>query len=92
MLQILLDEKLISQAQADLAKSDSEISGMTIGEVLLARRWVNDQTLDRVAPWLKDSDPAPSVVAGSNGDDADGDYQQNYKRYRQLMQKILDEN
>ncbi len=95
LIQVLIDEKLISAAQAELAKSDGEVSGMTLAEVLLARRWVNEQTLDRVAPWLKESHAAPTMVttAGDTDQNSFGDsvYQQNLKRYRQLMHKILDE-
>lgn len=96
LLQVLINEKLISAAQADLAKSDGAVSGMTVAEVLLARRWVNEQTLDRVAPWLKEQVP-PAVVTSSNEPQrpdavrGDSDYQQNLKVYRQLMHKILDE-
>lgn len=95
LIQALINEKLISSAQAELAKSDGQVSGMTIAEVLLARGWVNQQTLDRVAPWLK-ADPAPPVVAPSTSEresnnTGDTDYQHNLKRYRQLMHKILDE-
>lgn len=97
LLQVLINEKLISAAQADLAKSDGAVSGMTVAEVLLARRWVNEQTLDRVAPWLKTEQVPPAVVISSNEpqrSDAvrgDADYQHNLKVYRQLMHKILDE-
>ncbi len=96
LIQVLIDQKLISAAQAELAKSDREVTGMTLGEVLLARRWVNEETLDRIAPWLKDlRGGAPGVVtAAEHKDDethADTGYQQNLKRYRQLMHKILDE-
>jgi hypothetical protein len=96
LIQLLIDQKLISAAQAELAKSDREVTGMTLSEVLLARRWVNAETLDRVAPWLKDiGGGAPGVVTAAEhkNDDSHADigYQQNLKRYRQLMHKILDE-
>ena len=95
LIQVLIDEKLISAAQAELAKSDGEASGMTLAEVLLARRWVNEPTLDRIAPWLKESHAAPAVVTSGEDKDqnshSDSVYQQNLKRYRQLMHKILDE-
>ncbi len=95
LIQVLIDEKLISAAQAELAKSDGAVSGMTLAEVLLARRWVNEQTLERIAPWLKESHPAPAVVTTAEDKDhnshGDSVYQQNLKRYRQLMHKILDE-
>ena len=95
LIQVLIDEKLISAAQAELAKSDGEVSGMTLAEVLLARRWVNEQTLARVAPWLNEAQSAPVVVTAAEDRDSNshGDvvYQQNLKRYRQLMHTILDE-
>jgi hypothetical protein len=97
LIQVLIDEKLISAAQAELAKSDGDVSGMTIAEVLLARRWVKEATLDRIAPWLKDSPgSAPIVVTAKNpveqNNHGETAYQHNLKRYRQLMHKILDED
>lgn len=90
-----MDEKLISAAQAELAKSDCEVSGMTLAEVLLARRWVTEPTLARFAPWLNQSPAAPVVVTAAEDRDSnshgDAVYQQNLKRYRQLMHKILEE-
>ncbi len=96
LIQVLIDQKLISAAQAELAKSDGEVSGMTLAEVLLARRWVDEKILERVAPWLKDTPiVAPGVVpspeSNENTDQTENTYQQNLKRYRQLMHKILDE-
>lgn len=97
LIQALVNEKLISSAQAELAKSDGQVSGMTVAEVLLARRWVSEQTLDRVAPWLKNEQAPPGVVTSSDASQrsdagrGETDYQQNLKVYRQLMHKILDE-
>ena len=93
LIQLLVEQKIISAAQAELAKADHEVTGMTLVEVFLARRWVSEETLERVAPWLKDTPRAAPVVVTSpekTAPEADG-YQQNLKRYRQLMHKILDE-
>lgn len=95
LIQVLIEHKIISAAQAELVTADHEVTGMTIVEVLLARRWVKQETLDQVAPWLKDSGTGPAAPAVVTPPvrvehQTDG-YQQNLKKYRRLMHKIVDE-
>lgn len=52
LIKVLLAEGVISQAQADLAARDAENMSMGLDDVLLARRWVTEETLQRLAPWL----------------------------------------
>lgn len=86
LLQTLLDNKVISPAQGQLLLADQEVTGMTLDEVILARGWITESKLDEIAPWRKQA-PKPEnvlrVTAGSKN------YQQNFKQYRALMEKIL---
>lgn len=103
LLQVLIEAQIISQAQAQLAQSDSENMSMTIDEVLLARGWLDAPTLRKHAPWLfakkeSDSDSAevnsamrksgPLQITDTQG--SSDDYGTNLARYRALMRDILD--
>lgn len=82
----LIEQNIVSAAQVKLALADEEVSGMTFEEVLLARRWVDEATLERLAPWVK------SASQGSVEDivaTVSDDYNENLKQYRSLMEKIL---
>lgn len=48
MLAALVKRELISQAQADLVKSDSDAMGMSMLELLIARHWVKEDSLAEV--------------------------------------------
>lgn len=85
LLRVLLDNKVISEAQAHLVKQDEELTGMTCEEILLARRWVTEETLSHLAPWLQQSRNAGDGVGG-------GSYEENLKRYRKLLAEILGES
>lgn len=98
LLELLIEQKLISKAQADLAVVDRDMTGMTIADVLIARRWVDRDTLLELAPWLKqellgDPSRAQETKAGSDSSgesqSSKSDYQSNLKKYRELMTKIL---
>ncbi len=103
LLQVLIEAQIISQAQAQLAQSDSENMSMTIDEVLLARGWLDAPTLRKHAPWLfaekksgSDSTEISSAMRKSGPlqiTDTQGssdDYGTNLARYRALMRDILD--
>ena len=103
LLQVLIEAQIISQAQAQLAQSDSENMSMTIDEVLLARGWLDAPTLRKHAPWLfakresaADSTENNSAMRKSGPlqiTDTQGssdDYGTNLARYRALMRDILD--
>jgi len=109
LLKVLVDQKIISGPQADIALADAEVTGMSIDEVLIARRWVTEDRLYGLAPWLKQepltnqSQPstaaqtptAPvktfeSLAAGQKTPD-DSEFEDNLRKYRQLMEEILGE-
>jgi hypothetical protein len=86
LLRALVDNKVISQAQANLVSSDHEATGMNVEDILLARRWVSEEALDSHAPWLKaDNEPDRPVVAGQS-------YEDNLRKYRLLLAEILGES
>lgn len=86
LLQILLEQKVLSSAQAQLLLADQEVTGMTLDEVLIARGWVTVEQLDEIAPWRKQ----PENSAGTLRVKASSkNYQQNFKQYRALMERIL---
>jgi hypothetical protein len=88
LAQLLIDSKLISEAQADLAVADQEITGLSFDEVLLLRGWVDKETLFRVAPWLNAPDnPTSEILELSTS--IGTTYQENLKVYRRLIEKIL---
>ncbi len=84
LLRVLLENKIISEAQAHLVKQDEEVTGLTCEEILLARRWVTEETLAHLAPWLK-----AGRVSDERGDG--GSYEENLKKYRMLLAEILGE-
>jgi hypothetical protein len=88
LAKLLIDAKLISEAQADLAVQDQEITGLGFDEVLLLRGWVDKDTLYKVAPWLNTpQNPAADIIELSTS--IGTTYQENLKVYRRLMEKIL---
>lgn len=88
LAQLLIDSKLLSEAQADLAVADQEITGLSFDEVLLLRGWVDKETLFRVAPWLNAPDnPTSEILELSTS--IGTTYQENLKVYRRLIEKIL---
>lgn len=93
LAQLLIDNKLISEAQADLAVIDQEITGMGFDEVVLLRGWIDRETLYKVAPWLNAPASAASQAASNEimelGTSIGTTYQENLKVYRRLIEKIL---
>jgi hypothetical protein len=99
LVQLLVDRKVISAAQAQIVRSDQEVTGMSAAEVLMARGWVNEERLKKEAPWLdRAPDSAPDAVAPADHGEkkpakSDEDiYQENLIAYKQLMRKILGED
>ena len=88
LAQSLLDKKIISEAQADLAVADQETTGLSLDEVFLLRGWIDKETLykltsDLTPPSSTTSEPPevpPSISAS---------YEENLKAYRNLIRKIL---
>lgn len=84
LLRTLVDNKVISQAQANLVTSDHEATGMNVEDILLARRWVTEDALNEHAPWLKEDQatkPAPTQS-----------YEENLRKYRLLLAELLGES
>jgi hypothetical protein len=88
LAQLLIDQNVISEAQADLAVADQEITGLSFDEVLLLRGWVDKDTLFKVAPWLNaPQNPSNEILELSTS--IGSTYQENLKVYRRLIEKIL---
>jgi hypothetical protein len=99
LVQLLVDRKVISAAQAQIVRSDQEVTGMSAAEVLMARGWVNEERLKKEAPWLdRAPDAAPDAVASADHGEKktaksnEDVYQENLIAYKQLMRKILGED
>lgn len=106
LLAILMAAQIISEAQAELARFDSNERSMTLEDVLLARRWVSEDVLKEHAPWLfkKSSAELNERITGQLGSlprnstqtkvtDFQGssdDYGVNLARYRSIMRDILE--
>lgn len=92
ILKVLVENKVISEAQANLVKSDQEATAMSAEDILLARHWVSEETLKSLAPWLfesaKSNEAKKSAKTGAAGDS----YKENLKKYRALMAEILGES
>ncbi|HEY9868835.1 MAG TPA: hypothetical protein V6D08_06695 [Candidatus Obscuribacterales bacterium] len=82
----LIEQNIVSAAQVQLALADQEVSGMTFEEVLLARHWIDEATLERLAPWVKN---APQERVEDIVTSLSDDYDENLRQYRRLMEKIL---
>ncbi len=89
ILDLLVEKKVISLAQASLVRTDHDATGMEFEEILLARSWVSPEMLEKLAPLQvveahasssKDIEKKPPT------------YQENLKRYRQIMAEILGES
>lgn len=89
LAQLLIDSKLISEAQADLAMGDQEITGLSFDEVLLLRGWVNKDTLFKIAPWLNTPQGSGDELLVELSTSVGTSYQENLKVYRRLIEKIL---
>ena len=83
LLSKLVDSKVISQAQANLVISDHEATGMNVEDILLARRWVTEEALNDLAPWLKETEAARPAPTQS--------YEENLRKYRLLLAELLGE-
>ena len=76
---VLLKNSALSPAQLDLAKRDCDAFGMSLEEVLLARRWIDEESLYNLAPWLKKQAPSAS------------NYQKNLESYKQVLKELIGE-
>ncbi len=105
LLQVLIDAQIISEAQSQLAQSDSVNMSMSIDEVLLARGWLDAPTLEKHAPWLypqavvddsrttmdiKNDERNSGKIQLSDTHGSSDDYGFNLARYRAILRDILD--
>ncbi|MDX2106482.1 MAG: hypothetical protein SFY67_08775 [Candidatus Melainabacteria bacterium] len=87
LLDLLVESKVISQAQASLVRTDHEATGMSFEEILVARSWVSESKLSELRP---NSSKTQDVSDASTRKPVS--YQENLKRYRQIMAEILGES
>jgi hypothetical protein len=100
LLSELVEGKLISAPQMQMVVADAAATGMSVVEVLIARRWVSEETLHSIAPWTSEAKAPPQPVSNDqqSGRSADGsandstdDFEENLRKYRELMDSILGE-
>lgn len=87
LLDLLVESKVISHAQASLVRTDHEATGMTFEEILVARSWVSESKLGELAP-----KHSQTVDVSDLAERKTPTYQENLKRYRQIMAEILGES
>jgi len=85
LLSVLVEKKVISAAQASLVRNDLNATDMTVDEILLARNWVEKETIKSLMPADSSSAEGKDSVPGES-------YQQNLKKYRQMLARILGES
>jgi hypothetical protein len=98
LLNLLIEKRVITPAQAALARSQSVATGVTAGEFLLKSGWVTEIKLRQLAPWIfkeqtsekKRQDTVEtneSLLANTTG--SSDDYEKNLARYRAILKDIL---
>lgn len=97
-MNLLIEKRLITPAQAELARSQSVATGISPREFLVKNGWVNDATLKEIAPWVFKELTAEkqrhdtvetneSLLANTAG--SSDDYEKNLARYRAILKDIL---
>jgi hypothetical protein len=98
LLALLLERKVLSSAQVEVAKIDSASSGLSYADVLLARKWITEEDLDEFYPAatsaVNSAASQPKALEATPGKAKDGErsdasYQDNLQKYKQLMTKIM---
>lgn len=84
LLEILVSDGLISAAQAELVKQDSQNTGMSLDEILVARGWVKEEALEQYN--RNRSKVKTTVPASELG------YEDHLKKYRFILADILGES
>ncbi len=86
---LLLEKKLLSSAQVEVAKIDIAATGMNAIDVLLARKWISEEDIAGFAGFAGVAgSTVPTVTAAATSEQT---YLDNLKKYRQLMAKIMGE-
>lgn len=68
-------------------RTDHEATGMTFEEILLARSWVSESKLSELRP-----NQTQTQDVSDSASRKPQTYQENLKRYRQIMAEILGES
>jgi hypothetical protein len=89
LLKVLVNNKVISQAQATLVEADHAATGMAIEDILMARSWVKEEQLATYAPWLSQAHADQST---SNDAKPSRTFEENLKKYRTLLAEMLGES
>lgn len=63
LAELILDLKILSEAQIELALADQETTDLPLEEVLVARGWLTKEELYGIAPWLKRADKSTPASA-----------------------------
>jgi hypothetical protein len=98
LINLLIEKRVITPAQAELARSQCAVAGVTAGEFLLKNGWVSEATLRQLAPWIfreqggekqrQDTvETNESLLANTTG--SCDDYEKNLARYRAILKDIL---
>ena len=84
LLEILVSDGLISAAQAELVKQDSQNTGISLDEILIARGWVKEKALEQYnRSQTKVKTTVPATELG---------YEDHLKKYRFILADILGES
>lgn len=87
LLNLLVSQNVLTSEQCEVVKADCIATGIAVEDILLARRWIQPENLHSIAPWLKGRPhrPPQSLLDPK-------DYQISLEKYRQLIDKIMDED
>ncbi len=86
LLATLVENKIITAAQAEVVRYDFTSMGVPSWESLTVRGWVAQQVLVEQAPWLGKSLTEDSAKASERSI-----YEQNLRRYENLMREIVED-
>ena len=98
LLNLLIEKRVITPAQAEMARSQSSATGISAGEFLIRSGWVAEASLRIYAPWYfrepsnekqrQDTvETNESLLANTDG--SCDDYDKNLARYRAILKDIL---
>jgi hypothetical protein len=90
LLALLLERKILSGAQAEVAKMDSASSGLSYADVLLARKWITEEDLNEFYPSAGPTNARDAANGQARkGDKGEATYEDNLQKYKQLLTKIM---
>lgn len=90
LLALLLERKILSGAQVEVAKIDSVSSGLSYADVLLARKWITEEDLTEFYPAAGQKKARETTQEqAKEGAKGQATYQDNLQKYKQLMTKIM---